>query len=61
VPTLSIITYHHLANEEASYPYDPSIADATPTVPPPELLALLHADRHEELVRAIDARRPKNP
>jgi len=29
-PTLSIITYHHIAEQGPSYPYDPDVADATP-------------------------------
>src|SRR5262245_4876385 len=30
VPLLSIITYHHVAENDPSYPYDPNVADATP-------------------------------
>jgi peptidoglycan/xylan/chitin deacetylase (PgdA/CDA1 family) len=30
VPTLSIVTYHHVAEHDPSYPYDPNVADATP-------------------------------
>src|SRR5712691_7329375 len=30
VPMLSIITYHHVADHDPSYPYDPDVADATP-------------------------------
>jgi peptidoglycan/xylan/chitin deacetylase (PgdA/CDA1 family) len=29
MPTLSIITYHHIADHEPSYPFDPDTADAT--------------------------------
>jgi peptidoglycan/xylan/chitin deacetylase (PgdA/CDA1 family) len=29
-PVLSIITYHHIAEHDPSYPYDPNVADATP-------------------------------
>lgn len=29
-PVLSIITYHHIAEQDPSYPYDPNVADATP-------------------------------
>lgn len=29
-PQLSIITYHHVAEDDPSYPYDPNVADATP-------------------------------
>lgn len=28
--TLSIVTYHHVADQDAAYPYDPDVADATP-------------------------------
>jgi peptidoglycan/xylan/chitin deacetylase (PgdA/CDA1 family) len=65
VPTLSIVTYHHIATDDRNYPYDPSIYDATPPQfrRQMELLA-----RHcsvigiEELVRALDgAPLPKNP
>jgi peptidoglycan/xylan/chitin deacetylase (PgdA/CDA1 family) len=30
VPTVSIITYHHIADHDPTYPYDPDVADATP-------------------------------
>jgi len=30
MPTLSIVTYHHIAEREPSYPFDPDVADATP-------------------------------
>ncbi len=30
VPNLSIITYHHVADEDPNYPYDPNVYDATP-------------------------------
>jgi peptidoglycan/xylan/chitin deacetylase (PgdA/CDA1 family) len=29
MPTLSIVTYHHVADHEPSYPFDPDIADAS--------------------------------
>jgi len=29
-PLLSIITYHHIADQHPSYPYDPNVADASP-------------------------------
>lgn len=28
--TVSILTYHHVADEDAAYPYDPGVSDATP-------------------------------
>jgi peptidoglycan/xylan/chitin deacetylase (PgdA/CDA1 family) len=65
VPTLSIVTYHHVAPEDASYPYDPSIADATPEQFRRQLELLARYCTPigiEELVRAIDgAPLPKNP
>lgn len=30
VPTVPIITYHHIADHDPSYAYDPDVADATP-------------------------------
>src|SRR3954467_3165364 len=30
-PMLSIVTYHHVADHDPTYPYDPDVADATPT------------------------------
>jgi peptidoglycan/xylan/chitin deacetylase (PgdA/CDA1 family) len=30
VPTVSIITYHHLHDDDPGYPFDPEVADATP-------------------------------
>jgi peptidoglycan/xylan/chitin deacetylase (PgdA/CDA1 family) len=29
MPTLSIVTYHHVADDEPGYPFDPDVADAT--------------------------------
>jgi len=63
--TLSILTYHHIADEDPSYPYDPGVADATPAQfrRQMELLA-----RHgtpigiDELIRAFEGTPlPKNP
>lgn len=65
VPNLSIVTYHHVADQDASYPYDPDVADATPAQfrRQMELLA-----KHctpigiDELIRAVEgAPLPKNP
>lgn len=65
VPTVSIITYHHVANHDPTYPYDPDVADATPAQFRWQMEALA---RHctpigiDELLRAIDgAPLPKNP
>ncbi|HEY4242114.1 MAG TPA: polysaccharide deacetylase family protein [Kofleriaceae bacterium] len=30
VGTLSVLTYHHVAERDPAYPYDPGVADATP-------------------------------
>jgi peptidoglycan/xylan/chitin deacetylase (PgdA/CDA1 family) len=30
VPTLSIVTYHHIADDDPDYPYDRGVADASP-------------------------------
>src|ERR1043166_34431 len=29
-PMLSIVTYHHIADHDPAYPYDPNVADAAP-------------------------------
>ncbi len=65
VPTVSIITYHHVAEHDPSYPYDPDVADATPAQFRWQMEALA---RHctpigiDELLRAIDgAPLPRNP
>jgi peptidoglycan/xylan/chitin deacetylase (PgdA/CDA1 family) len=29
-PIITIVTYHHVADHDPSYPYDPNVADATP-------------------------------
>ena len=65
VPTVSILTYHHLADHDPSYAYDPDVADATPAQFRWQMEALA---RHctpigiDELLRAIDGGPlPKNP
>ena len=65
VPSLPIITYHHIADDDANYAYDPTIADATPEQFRRQMELLT---RHftpigiDELVRAIDGEPlPKNP
>lgn len=65
VPTVSIITYHHVQDHDPAYPYDPDVADATPAQFRWQMEALA---RHctpigiDELLRAIDgAPLPKNP
>ena len=65
VPSLSIVTYHHIADHEVGYPYAPDVADASPAQFRRQMETLA---RHctpigvEELVRAIDgAPLPRNP
>ena len=65
VPTVSIITYHHIADHDPTYAYDPDVADATPAQFRWQMEALA---RHctpigiDELLRAIDGGPlPKNP
>jgi peptidoglycan/xylan/chitin deacetylase (PgdA/CDA1 family) len=61
---VSIVTYHHVAEEDPSYAYDPTVADASPVQfrRQIELLARYGtAIGIDELVRAIDgAPLPKN-
>jgi len=59
------MTYHHIADHDPAYPYDPDVADATPAQFRWQMEALA---RHctpigiDELLRAIDgAPLPKNP
>lgn len=65
VPTLSIVTYHHLANEDPHYPYDPTIYDATPVQFRRQMETLARYCTPigiDELVGAVDgAPLPKNP
>jgi peptidoglycan/xylan/chitin deacetylase (PgdA/CDA1 family) len=65
VPTLSIVTYHHVADHDPAYPYDPDVADATPQQFRRQMETLA---RHftpigiEDLIRAFDGvPLPKNP
>jgi len=65
-PTVvSILTYHHVADQDAAYPYDPGVADATPAQfrRQIELLARYGTPIGiEELVRGFEgAPLPKNP
>src|ERR1043165_992711 len=63
--TVSILTYHHVAAHDPAYPYDPGVADASPTQFRRQMEMLA---RHgtpigiDELVRALaGAPLPKNP
>ena len=64
-PMVSIVTYHHVAEHDPAYPYDPDVADATPAQFRRQLETLA---RHmnpigiDELIGAIGgAPLPKNP
>jgi peptidoglycan/xylan/chitin deacetylase (PgdA/CDA1 family) len=66
VPTrITILTYHHIADQDPSYQYDPGVADATPAQfrRQMELLARYGTPIGiDDLVRAFDgAPLPKNP
>ncbi|MEJ7598657.1 MAG: polysaccharide deacetylase family protein [Kofleriaceae bacterium] len=65
VPALSIVTYHHIADHEIGYPYDPDVADATVAQFRRQMETLARYFTPiglEELVRAIDgAPLPRNP
>jgi len=63
--TLSILTYHHIADDEPGYPYDSGVADATPAQFRRQMEILARYGTPigiDELVRALDgAPLPKNP
>ncbi|MEO6777749.1 MAG: polysaccharide deacetylase family protein [Kofleriaceae bacterium] len=63
--TLSILTYHHIAEDEADYRYDPGVADASPAQfrRQMELIAKLATPvTIADVVRALEgAPLPKNP
>src|SRR5438067_2401088 len=63
--TLTILTYHHIANEDPTYPYDPGVADATPEQFRRQMELLVRYCTPigiDELVRALEgAPLPKNP
>jgi peptidoglycan/xylan/chitin deacetylase (PgdA/CDA1 family) len=62
---LSILTYHHIAEHDPRYPYDPGVADATPDQfrRQMELVAKLATPvTIADVVRALDGEAlPKNP
>lgn len=65
VHTLPIVTYHHVAEDDPTYHYDPGVADATPTQFRQQMEWVV---RHcnpigiDELLRALEgAPLPKNP
>jgi peptidoglycan/xylan/chitin deacetylase (PgdA/CDA1 family) len=65
IPQLSIVTYHHIADDDPAYPYDASIYDATPAQFRRQMEMLARYGTPigiDELVRAVDgAPLPKNP
>jgi peptidoglycan/xylan/chitin deacetylase (PgdA/CDA1 family) len=65
VPLLSIVTYHHIADQDESYPYDPNVADANPAQFRRQMETLARYGTPigvDELVRALNgAPLPKNP
>lgn len=65
IPTVSIITYHHVSDHDPSYPYDPEVADATPAQFRWQMETLARYCTPigiDELLRAIEgAPLPRNP
>jgi peptidoglycan/xylan/chitin deacetylase (PgdA/CDA1 family) len=63
--TVSILTYHHIADDDPLYPYDPGVADATRAQFRRQMEALARLGTPigiDELVRAFDGEPlPKNP
>jgi peptidoglycan/xylan/chitin deacetylase (PgdA/CDA1 family) len=62
---LSIVTFHHIADQDPSYPYDPEVADATPAQFRRQMEALARYSNPigiDDLIRAIGgAPLPKSP
>lgn len=65
IPTISVVTYHHVADHEPGYPYDPQVADATPQEFRRQMEWLAHYCTPisvDELIGALDGRAlPRNP
>ena len=65
VPTVSILTYHHIAESVPGYPYDPDVADASPVQFRRQIETLARYGTPigiDELIRALHgAPLPKNP
>ncbi len=63
--TLSIVTYHHIADDDPAYRYDPGVADATPAQFRRQIEMLARYGTPigiDELIRAIDGEPlPENP
>src|SRR5688500_502830 len=62
---VSILAYHHVADDDTAYPYDPGVADATPQQFRRQMEMLARYGTPigvDELIRAVDgAPLPKNP
>ena len=65
VPNLSIVTYHHVAEDDPGYPYDPEVADATPAQFRRQMETLARYCTPigiDELIRAVEGEPlPQNP
>ena len=65
VPNLSIVTYHHIAEDDPAYPYDPDVYDATPAQFRRQLELIARYCTPigiDELVRSLDGEAlPENP
>lgn len=65
VPNLSIVTYHHIADADPEYPYDPDVSDAAPAQFRRQLELLARYCTPigiDELVRSFDGEPlPENP
>src|SRR5687767_12968012 len=65
VPNLSIVTYHHVAEDDPGYPYDPDVADATPAQFRRQMETLAKYCTPigiDELIRGVEGEAlPKNP
>src|SRR5499425_1769321 len=64
-PMLSIVTYHHIADHDPSYPYDPNVADAAPAQFRRQMETIARYGTPvgiDDLIRAIGgAPLPRNP
>src|SRR5689334_16488084 len=65
VPIVSILTYHHISDQDPSYPYDPNVADATPAQFRRQMETVARYGTPigiDDLIRALGgAALPKNP
>ena len=64
-PNLSIVTYHHVSEQDPSYPFDPDVADATPAQFRRQMETLAKYCTPigiDDLIRAVEGGPlPKNP